>query len=303
MKAKVTVPATVANLGPALDSMALALGLYNVVSVSGPTYGAVEVIIAGDGADGMPGDRANPVVKAAEAVYRLVGADFEGMRVRIDASIPLASGLGGEVSLAVAGLVGANNLLGRPLGRDMLIRIGAELTGRPENVSAAMLGGLSIAGMGGQEVMYRREAIAPLDVVVVLPELHLLTARLRGTLPDRVPLADAVFNIGRALLLARALRDGDFELLSRAVQDRLHQPYRKPFIPGYDHAARAAREAGAVGVVLCGAGPAMLAFARTDHHRVAEAMADAFGEVGTPARSWVLPVDRQGVVLTLVESA
>ncbi len=135
----------------------------------------------------------------------------------------------------------------------------------------------------------------PLKVVIALPDLRLSTAEARAALPAQVPLKDAVFNIGRALFTVQALTQVDYDLLRFAMADRLHQPYRRSLIPGFDAVVMAARKAGAAAVALSGAGPALVAFAPDRYWDIANAMQAAFAAAGLASRTFVLPVDRQGV--------
>jgi homoserine kinase len=147
--------------------------------------------------------------------------------------------------------------------------------------------------------MVRGLAVPPMRVAVALPELRLSTAEARAALPQQVPLADAVFNLGRALFTVQALTSGDEALLRWAVADRLHQPYRQRLIPGFATVLAEARKAGATAVALSGAGPSVVAFARERHEAIARAMQAAFEANGLRARTWVLPVDRQGIQVSV----
>ena len=140
------------------------------------------------------------------------------------------------------------------------------------------------------------EAIAtpPLRVVVVLPDFHLLTAEARAALPRQVSLQDAIFNTSRLGLLIRALETADYDKIQVAMQDRLHQPYRLPLVPGLAAAYEAAYAAGAAGVALSGAGPSLIAFAPAGHEAIGEAMTAVFASHNLASRTWILSVDTQG---------
>lgn len=147
--------------------------------------------------------------------------------------------------------------------------------------------------------MVRSLRVPPMRVALALPELRLSTAEARAALPAQVPLTDAVFNLGHALFTVQALTTGDEALLRWAVADRLHQPYRQMLIPGYAAAEAAARQAGAAAVALSGAGPSLVAFTFRDHWQIAHAMQAAFEAHGLKARAFVLPVDGQGVTVSV----
>ncbi len=300
-KVNVSIPAVATNVGPGYDVLGLALNLRNTVEMSLRPDDKLEVIVRGEGAGVLPENYYHPVVRAAIKLFQKLEQAPAGLNVRCTNTIPLDVGLSARVTLTVGGLVAANNLLSSPFSHDELIAIGAELTGTPEAVVAAMRGGLGICSSTPDGLIHRAIEIKPLRVVIALPQLPDYHHRLRDELPATVPLADAVFNVGRTALLIEALRDGDLKLLPRAIQDRLHEPTRRPTIPGYDAVSAAALDAGAVAVTLCGAGPALLAFATFNHQSIEAAMRAAFKTAGIDARTWTPSCDQQGVVISVVE--
>lgn len=300
-KVNVSVPAVSTNIGPGLDVLGLALNLRNVVEMSLSNDDRLRVEVRGEGAGVLPENVHNPVMAAAIRLFQALEQAPAGLNVVCINAIPLNAGLGARASLIVGGLVAANNLLGSPFQREELIQIAASLTGDPAAVVTAMHGGLGVCAEGPEALLYRSIEIMPLRVVVALPLLPDYQPRLRDALPRQAPLRDAIHNIGHTTLLIEALRSGDFRLLRHAVVDRLHEPYRRHFIPGYDAVVAAAEEAGAVAVTLCGAGPALVAFATFNHQSIESAMHGAFRSVGVEARTWSLGVDQQGVVISVVQ--
>jgi homoserine kinase len=259
------------------------------------------VQVKGEGKGALPENYYNPAMIAAIKLFQTLEQAPAGLNMSCTNYIPLDAGLSAHVALIVGGLTGANNLLGNPLQREDLIGIAAELSGRPEAVITAMRGGLGLCSTGPEGAVYRTIEIAPLRVVVVLPTLTGYIRRQRSDLPTQVSLDDAVCNIGHSVLLVEALRAGDFKLLRHALYDRLHEPTRREMIPGYDAVVAAAKEAGAAGVTLCGAGPALIAFANYNHQVIEEAVQQAFKTAGVEVRTWTLGVDTQGVVISVVQ--
>ncbi|NLF75847.1 MAG: homoserine kinase [Chloroflexi bacterium] len=300
-KVNVSVPAVSTNIGPGLDVLGLALNLRNVVEMSLTNDDRLRVEVRGEGTGILPENVHNPVMAAAIRLFQALEQAPPGLNVVCANAIPLDAGLGARTALIVGGLVGANNLLGGPFQREELIQLAAELSAEPAAVVTAIRGGLGVCAEGPDGLLYRSVEITPLRVVVALPLLPDYQPRLRDALPRQVPLRDAVHNTGHATLLIEALRSGDFRLLRHTVIDRLHEPYRRHFIPGYDAVVAAAAEAGAVAVTLCGAGPALMAFATFNHQSIESAMHGAFRSVGVEARTWSLSVDQQGVVISVVE--
>jgi homoserine kinase len=295
---RVTVPATSANLGPGFDSLGLSLGLHNTVELSRTECG-LTVEIQGEGAGTLPTDNGNGIVRAAYAVFDRLGEQPGGLHFSTVNRIPPCSGLGSSAAALVAGIVATNALLDEPLSRDEAMHLAVELEGHPDNVAAAMHGGLTVSSYADGVLVTRRVRIAPMEVVVVLPALDVSTAEQRAALPPMVPLKDAAANIGRAALVVQALAEGDLDLLAQVMRDRLHEPTRKQAIPGFDAAIDAALEAGAAAGTISGAGPALIAFARTGHEQIRQALEGALRrETGSDVRSWVLPVDAEGVRVT-----
>ncbi len=293
-KATVSVPASTANLGPGFDCLGLALALRNTVELYEAKQG-LEIDVEGEGEDRIALDTTNLIVRAAEAVFAKVGRRPEGLRVHAVNGIPIGSGLGSSSAAIVGGVAAANALVDGRLGRDELLRLAHELEGHPDNVAAALFGGLTLVSASGEELLARALPVPALKVALALPEVRLSTAEARAALPAQVALKDAVFNIGRALFTVQALTQGDYDLLRFAMADRLHQPYRKALIPGFDAVVMEARKAGAAAVALSGAGPALVAFAPDRHWDIAAAMKAAFEANSLACRTFVLPVDRQGV--------
>ncbi|MCS7172975.1 MAG: homoserine kinase [Armatimonadetes bacterium] len=290
---RVIVPATSANLGPGFDALGLALSIYNEVEASLSHH--PHLTLHGEGEGLLPEGEENLVYRAARAVADAVGAEV-AFSFRCWNRIPLGRGLGSSAAAIVGGMVAANELLGRPLDRSHLASLAARLEGHPDNVVPALVGGVTAAVMEDGTVHWVRLPVRDLPTAVVaIPEFEVPTALARGRLPSRVPREDAAFNVGRTALLIGALATSRWDLLELAMEDRLHQPYRKPLVPGFEDVCTAARRAGALGVALSGSGPSLLAFAPSwQAVRVAEAMEAAFIGHGVRARAVVTRVDLEG---------
>ncbi|MDR7415322.1 MAG: homoserine kinase [Armatimonadota bacterium] len=290
---RVVVPATSANLGPGFDALGLALGIYNEVEVS--LSDRPHLIVHGEGQGLLPEDEGNLVYQAARAVADAVGEEV-AFHLCCWNRIPVSRGLGSSAAAIVGGVVGANEVLGRPLDRSQLVSLAARLEGHPDNVVPALVGGITAAVMEDGKAHWVQVPARDLPAAVVaIPEFEVPTALARKRLPDRVSREDAVFNVGRTALLVGALAAGRWDLLAVATEDRLHQPYRKPLVPGFEDVCAAARKAGALGVVLSGAGPSLLAFAPWPQApQVGEAMQAAFAAHGVRARAVVARVDLEG---------
>jgi len=252
---RVRVPATSANLGPGFDAFGLALGLYDDVVARIGESGVV-VDVAGEGADDVPRDRRNLVVRAMRAAFDRMGGQPRGIEVVCANRIPHSRGLGSSAAAIVAGVLAARSLVLGGLDDDEVFALCTALEGHPDNVAACLLGGLTLAYSATDAV---RLAVDPsVSVVAFVPGSRSSTAKARRMLPESVPHADAAANAGRAALLVEALGRRP-DLLMAATEDRLHQPYRAEAMPR-SAALMASLRAAGVPAVISGAGPAVLAF-------------------------------------------
>ena len=297
MRVRVRVPATSANLGPGFDALGLALALYNEVTIA--EADGLVVSIEGEGSGRLDTGGDNVVARGARMAFEVAGRPFRGAAIHCVNRIPLSRGLGSSAAAWVGGLAGANALLGDPIDRQGLVALAARAEGHPDNVAAAVLGGLTVSCADGPAVAAVSLPVPPgLRFVVLVPELENATREARAVLPNDVPRADAVFNVQRVSLLLAAVASGRVDLLSTAMHDRLHQPYRLRLFPWMDAVAAGAREAGALGCILSGAGPSMLAVVPGAADAVARAMVETLGGAGLAGRALELEVDLDGVVCT-----
>lgn len=255
----INVPATTANLGPGFDCLGLALDWWNSITVEPAREFSVR--LRGD-SEGLPADETNMVVEHIRILYKHLGAQVPTLRVTMTNRIPIGKGFGSSAAALVGGLVAGNALAGTPLSAQELLELANELEGHPDNVSAAIFGGFTISAFdGGRVVCATIEPAESWRAVAFIPDHALSTTKARKVLPDRISRGDAVFNIGRAALLAYAFTTQRASFLKIATEDRLHQPYRIPLVKGMPEMLDAACAAGAHGAALSGAGPSLIAFA------------------------------------------
>jgi homoserine kinase len=237
----VRVPASSANLGPGFDCMAAALALYLELEVEETGEFAVETDLP------VSHGRENLCVRAFERLHPADGFTF-----RIRSQIPLSGGLGSSAAAIVAGLMAADHLF--ELDVDLLA-LATELEGHPDNVAAALRGGFVICADGDA---VRFEPPTGLEALAVVPAEAVHTRAARAALPAQVSLEEAVFNVAHASLLTLGLARGDWDLVARGLRDRLHEPRRASLFPRSYELALRARELGALGATISGAGPTVL---------------------------------------------
>ncbi len=237
----VRVPASSANLGPGFDVLAAALSLHLEVEVEETGRFAVETELE------IATDRRNLVVRAFERLHPPDDFTF-----RISSEIPLSGGLGSSAAAIVAGVLAADHLF--ELDADVFA-LAAEVEGHPDNVAAAVHGGVVICADGA---VTRFDPPTGLEGLLVVPYEPVRTAEARAALPSAVPMGDAVHNVAHAALLTLGLARGDWELVGRGLDDRLHQPHRAHLYPRSAELVRDARALGALGATISGAGPTVL---------------------------------------------
>lgn len=295
---RICVPATTANLGPGFDCLGMALALYNYLEVIEDDSDCLRLEVRGEGEKTLARNDENLIPRVMADFFTRVGHVSGGLRLVLENNIPIGKGLGSSAAAVAGALVAANHLAGSPLTRGQLLELGAAWEGHPDNVAAALYGGVVVTARAQERIICRRFDPPPrLRVVVAVPNFALPTSASRRVLPAAVPVEDAVFNVGRTGLLVLALLQNDLELLAVATEDRLHQPYRAPMIPGLLQVFQAARQAGALGVTLSGAGPAVVAFVTGEEDSVGEAMCRAFRAHGVACRTQVLAPSREGAFL------
>lgn len=290
----VEAPASSANLGPGFDALALALDIWLRVTLTPLDAGAESLTVEGEGADEIGLDAGNRFLIGLEHGLEEFALEPPVMRIDMRNEIPLARGLGSSAAAVVAGLRAAEALSGESLGDERLIEIATNIDGHADNVSAALLGGFVIVASGRGA---RFDPPAAVSAALFIPDLALRTADMRAALPTRVSHADAAHNVGRTAMVVAALTGNRLDLLSAMGDDRLHEPYRVEHFPQLPLLVAAAREAGALGASLSGAGSTVIAVCDDDSvaANVAAAMKGAAAGADLPGRAMVSKPSAAGV--------
>ena len=253
----IRVPATTANLGPGFDAFGCALKLYTDVTFE-ETESGLEIT-------GCPEEFTGPDNLAYVsycAVLASLSEEVKGVKIHIDAHIPVCRGLGSSAALLVAGAMGANVLRGNRLSTQGLLNITNAMEGHPDNLAPAFFGGLTASMVdNGLPVTVNFPLHPDWEFLALVPDFDMPTEKARALLPTQVSRADAIYNIAHGAMVLKALELGDERLLRNAMQDRLHQPHRRNMVADYDAIEGFARTAGAA-FCLSGAGPTLLCITR-----------------------------------------
>lgn len=287
-KVTVRVPASTANLGPGFDSFGCALGLYNEL-----TFAFQEKGLTITGCDPQYANSRNLAYVAYCEAIKEMGLPVEGLHIHITGDVPVSRGLGSSAALLAAGALGASALHGNRLERAELLTVTTRIEGHPDNLAPAIYGGLTASLMEDGVPVAMDFPLSPdWQFVALVPDFELSTKMARAALPKSVPHRDAVYNVSHAALLLKALELGDENLLQKAMGDRLHQPYRKSLIQGYDRMEEIARACGAAGFCISGAGPTLLCL--TKEGQTADRIRSSLGELAQHWRVLPLMVDIRG---------
>lgn len=289
---RVSVPATSANMGSGFDCMGIALTIRNTVEMDFCDH--IDITNA-NGLD-LPAGEDNLIYSCAKHVFDIAGKRMDGLRIVEHCNIPMTRGLGSSSACTVAGLCGANALLGDPLDEEAIINLAAIIEGHPDNSTPAIRGGFVAAMLENGRVWQVRVPISGrLRFCAFIPEFELKTEKARAALPKEVTMRDAVFNLSRAALLAGSLVAGELHNIGVATDDRLHQPYRFDMIPEGREVAARARELGALGSFISGAGPTIMAVVDRASLDFEKRVRERFSEEFPSWRVQMLDCDEEGV--------
>jgi len=312
----VRVPATTANMGPGFDCCGMALDIWNEVTVERAVSFSFE--IEGEGADKLPRDKSNLVVRGLEAAYKAIGKENEVpvLRYWTKNRIPFAKGMGSSSAAIVSGILAGLAIAGFNLqvkGEEELLQIATAIEGHPDNVAPCIYGGFQLGIHNGKR-WYTDRVTLPhgLMCVVFCPDHITETSAARDLLKSQVDVEDSVFNSGRVGLLVAAFATNNLHWLRTATEDALHQPQRSSLHTHLMPLIQAANDAGAHGACLSGAGPAVIAFtggragdviaqnvSERKELEVAEAMLAAADRINCPGQVLITkPIEHGGYIVS-----
>ena len=307
MKISVKVPATAANLGPGFDCLGVALPIFNTITIE-------ETVLPGTGIeinaikdetniedvilDHTPMDENSLIYKAVELLYNSIGQSPSELKITVQTQIPITRGLGSSASVIVGGLLAANELLGHPADEQALLSLAAELEGHPDNTTPAITGGMVISSQedDGSVVYSKLDWPSEWNITVCVPDFELSTDISRSVLPKDVPLEDAVFNLKRFGMFVQAVNTRDINLMKRALQDKLHQPYRMKLVPGLERIIdNLKHEEDVFGCVLSGSGQTIIVISlKSAVEKIKSTVKETWKDMNVKVNIMTLPVEQYG---------
>ena len=297
--AEVRLPASTSNLGAGFDCFGLALQLYLTIRATVEPESKVNCRIDFEGNAenaNLPRDAENLIYRSMAYVAAREGLTLPRVHLTVQNDIPISRGLGGSAAAIVGGIKLVGLLCAREIPDDKVLQYATEFEGHADNVVATLLGGFIVTCISRQGRIVAVKSHWPNDIkiVVVAPELHVVTKLARSALPRMINHIDGVFNLQRSALFSAALFEKRYELLWEAMQDRLHQEKRSTLVPGLAEALALPQTTGLLGLALSGAGPSVLALAQDNFDEIAKAIADCFKRHGIGTTTHKLQIDNNG---------
>ena len=291
---KIRVPATSANMGPGFDSLGIAFNLYNEFEFSeegteNKFYGFKEEFC----------NEENIVYKAMITCFEKCKYKPKGIKINLlREDIPISRGLGSSSTCIVAGLLGANNIMGNPLTVNELFKIGVQIEGHPDNIAPAFFGGMVVSVLEDGEAIYNKIHIkSGITFVAIIPDFELSTSTARKVLPKKVSLKDAVYNISRVSLMISAFVNGNYDLLKYGCKDAIHEKYRSPLIKNYDLVYNKCISFGALSSFLSGAGPTIMVLIKNDEKEIVNKIRDFLRSENISWKVKELAIDNLGAIV------
>lgn len=274
---KIKIPATSANLGAGFDALGLAVNLYNHVYMEE----SEELVIQSLDDTIVPTDKSNLIYQSAKMLFDHCEKQMPNLHILQQNDIPMTRGLGSSSACIVAGLVGANHLMGEPLTTDEIVNLAARIEGHPDNTTPALLGGIVTSVYDEKKVSWVKQDVNnELDFFAIVPDYEIKTENARDALPKTIEFKAAVFNLSRAALFSSSLLQGKYENLRVASDDSLHHPYRLPLIHHGREIIDAAYDFGAYAAYISGSGPTIMVINGPDNYFFDLHMRETLNEFG-----------------------
>lgn len=296
---RIKIPASTSNIGPGFDVFGLALSLYLRIDILKTSNGKTRVMFQGEG-ENLINPENNMIVKTINDIFTGRKREVPDYELKVKNEIPVCSGLGSSGTAVIAGIICADYLGGYEMTCSDILLNAAQIEGHPDNITPSFNGGFTSSLIDENGKLYFRKQRLPkgLSVVFVIPDIIILTKEARNILPQSYNIKDIVFNMQRTALMLDSIRLNDYTLLSRLLEDRLHQPYRKSLVPGMDEVLSLKPSKGLIGTFISGSGPAVGAFVTGDIEETGEKIRAIFERNNLNARVMQLKPDNTGTKIT-----
>lgn len=295
----VKVPATSANIGSGFDCIGIALQLYNTISVEEIDSGIDIQISGGDTNAYIPKNEHNLVYRTMMTTFERLNYKSRGLRIIQQNDVPPTRGLGSSSTCIVGGILAASRICGVDMTRAEIINLASEIEGHPDNVTPAVTGGMAVA-VKNKTIRYSNFPVnnRKLSFAVYIPNFSMSTRVARAALPELISYRDATYNVGRSALLVSSMLTENYSLLSTALQDRMHQYYRKRLIGGSSRVFYEAERCGAIGTYISGSGSTLVSIVKKeDEARFYKEMNEFMKANFKNWKFKFIPVDNRGAVV------
>lgn len=298
-RVKISIPATITNIGSGLNSLGLAINLRTNIEFSERPDN--QLIVESYGVDAKHYDFfSHPTISAAMRVYQAAEHSPLGFGVRIDNTIPIDSGLGAEAAFTVAGVIGANYLIDQTPNREVVLQTASQIVGRSDGVTAAMLGGFTASLLTEQDVYYRSLSVGDMQVLIIYPTIKGYRRKADRSKPKTIAVDSVLQTIRSVPMLLDAFQRGDLHQLQQLITDHIQTPALSKHIPQYEPLREMLIRLGDSVLTLSDAGPSLVIFTRHSPQAVSSRVRSLFDD--TPITIWTPTIDRQGVVITMTQS-
>ena len=294
---EVKVPVTSANLGPGYDTLGMALQVYYRFEFEKTGGDDLEIKLKISG-DKNYNFQDNLVKEALIYLEEKTKRSFKGLKITEELPFLAGKGLGSSAAAIIGTMVGLNSLYDLGFSQDEILEFAYEIEGHPDNIAPALYGGLNITAIGDKIYREKLHPHPDLSLILAVPDYSANTEEQRSLLPAQIKMEDITYNQSRTALLPFALASGNWEMLQELLNDRIHQPYRLAETPAWSRIVDQAIAGGAIGVVLSGAGPSVLAFARKREEEIAEIIREVWLEYNVEAETVITGADILGAQVT-----
>lgn len=280
---KIQVPATTANIGCGFDTLGMALTLYSTFTFDKNDCFKIT------GCDTKYQNEDNLVITSYKKVFEKLNKEIIPVSLNIETDIPVSRGLGSSASCIVAGIWAANAMLDYPLTKEECLTIATEIEGHPDNVAPAIYGDLCASFMDDEVYSVKYNASNDLKLLVMIPDFEVSTHEARKVLPKTIDYKDAIFNVSRVACLCKAIEDNNQEMITHALQDKLHEPYRKELIHEYNEIKEICKDE--VAFFISGSGPTLICIVKNDE----EVLINKIKQLKYNWKCLKLNIDKKGV--------